>query len=85
MAEPYDAFLMDSNWIHGLSGQNSGAAPKTVLKIGTIVMIADDSDISWTRDQCNWKDYLLSFPCICRTSKTEVVCNLDVNLNMRWS
>jgi hypothetical protein len=48
MAEPYDAFLMDPNWIHGLSGQNSGAAPKIVLKIGTIVMIADDSYISWT-------------------------------------
>jgi hypothetical protein len=24
---------MDSNWIHGPSGQNSGAAPKTVLDV----------------------------------------------------
>jgi hypothetical protein len=39
---------MDSNWIHGPSGQNSGAVPKMVLKIGTILMIADDSDFSWT-------------------------------------
>jgi hypothetical protein len=40
--------LMDSNWIHDPSGQNSGAAPKMVLKIGTILMIANDSDFSWT-------------------------------------
>jgi hypothetical protein len=47
VAEPWDASLMDSNWIHGPSGQNSGAAPKTVLEFGTILMIADDSDLSW--------------------------------------
>jgi hypothetical protein len=35
---------MDSNWIHGQSGQNGGAAPKMVLEIVTILMIADDSD-----------------------------------------
>jgi hypothetical protein len=34
---------MDSNWIHGPSGQNSGTSPKTVLKIGTVMMIAGDS------------------------------------------
>jgi hypothetical protein len=39
---------MDSNWIHGPSGQKSGAAPKMVLKIGIILMIADDYDFSWT-------------------------------------
>jgi hypothetical protein len=44
---------MDSNWIHGPSGQNSGTAPKTVLEIGTFFMIADDSDTSWTWDQCH--------------------------------
>jgi hypothetical protein len=47
MAEPWDASLMDSNWIHGPSGQNSDAAPKTVLEIGSILMISDDSDFSW--------------------------------------
>jgi hypothetical protein len=39
---------MDSNWIHGPSGQNSGAAPKTVMEIGIVLMIADGSDFSWT-------------------------------------
>jgi hypothetical protein len=29
-------------------GQNSGAAPKMVLEINTVLMIADDSDFSWT-------------------------------------
>jgi hypothetical protein len=38
---------MDSNWIHGPSGQNSGAAPKMILKISIVLMIADDSDLSW--------------------------------------
>jgi hypothetical protein len=38
---------MDSNWIHGPSGQNGGIAPKMILEIGTVLMIADDSDFSW--------------------------------------
>jgi hypothetical protein len=50
VAKPYDVFLMDSNWIHGPSGQNSGATPKMVPEIGTVLMIADDSDFSWTCD-----------------------------------
>jgi hypothetical protein len=33
---------MDSNWVHGPSGQNSGAAPKMVLEISIILMIADE-------------------------------------------
>jgi hypothetical protein len=28
--------------------KNGGAAPKMVLKIGIVLMIADDSDFSWT-------------------------------------
>jgi hypothetical protein len=28
--------------------KNGGATPKMVLQIGTILMIADDSDFSWT-------------------------------------
>jgi hypothetical protein len=39
---------MVSNWIHGPSGQNSGAAPKMILEIDTVLMITDDSDFSWT-------------------------------------
>jgi hypothetical protein len=37
---------MDSNWIHGPSGQNGGATPKTILEIGILLMIADDSDFN---------------------------------------
>jgi hypothetical protein len=48
VAEPYDTFLMDSYWIHGPSGQNGDAPPKTVLEIATILRIADHSDSSWT-------------------------------------
>jgi hypothetical protein len=45
MAEPKDVSLIDSNWIHGPSGQNGSAAPKTVLEIGIVLMIADNSDL----------------------------------------
>jgi hypothetical protein len=41
---------MNSNWIHGPLGQNGGAAPKTVLEISTVLIIADDSDFSWIGD-----------------------------------
>jgi hypothetical protein len=41
---------MDSNWIDGPSGHNSGVAPKMVLEISTILMIADASDFIFTRD-----------------------------------
>jgi hypothetical protein len=46
MAEPYDAPLMDSNWIHSPSGQNSGAAQKMVLEISTVLIIANYSNSS---------------------------------------
>jgi hypothetical protein len=46
VAEPYDASLMDSNWMHGPSGQNSGAAQKMILEISTVLIIADDSNFS---------------------------------------
>jgi hypothetical protein len=39
---------MNSNWIYDPSSQNSGAAPKMVLEIGIILMIADYADFSWT-------------------------------------
>jgi hypothetical protein len=39
---------MDTNWIHGQSGQNGGATSKMVLEIGTVLMIVDDSNIIWT-------------------------------------
>jgi hypothetical protein len=46
MTEPYDASLMDTNWIQGPSGQNGVTAQKMVLEIDTILMIADDSNFS---------------------------------------
>jgi hypothetical protein len=39
---------MDSNWIHGSSGQNGGATQKTVLEISIILIIEDDYNFSWT-------------------------------------
>jgi hypothetical protein len=47
IAKPEDASLMDSNWIHGPSGQNGGAARKMVLETGNVLMIAHDSNFSW--------------------------------------
>jgi hypothetical protein len=83
VAKPLDASLMDSNWIHDPSGKNSGATPKMVLEISTILMIANNSNFSYTWDWFHWKGYLPSFLCICITSKTEIICNLDINLTMR--
>jgi hypothetical protein len=48
MAEPYDTSLMDSNRIHVSLDQNGGTTSKTVLEIGTVLMITDDSNFSWT-------------------------------------
>jgi hypothetical protein len=50
MAEPQYTSLMYSNRIHGPSGQNNGAAPKMVLEISTVLIIANDPDFSWTWD-----------------------------------
>jgi hypothetical protein len=58
---------------------------KIVLEIGIVLMIMDDFDFGSIWDRCHWKGYLFIFPCICRTSKMEILCNLDVNLNTRWS
>jgi hypothetical protein len=52
---------MDSNWIHGPSCQNGGAAPKTVLEISTILMIADDSDLVGHETSANGKFISLAF------------------------
>jgi hypothetical protein len=61
VAKPYDTSLIDSNWIHGPSGQNSGAAPKMVLEICTILMIADDSDLVGHETSATGKVISLSF------------------------
>jgi hypothetical protein len=57
----------------------------TFRKNDLILMIAGDSNFSWPWDWLHWKSYLLSFPCIWRTSKSVVVCILCVNLKVRWS
>jgi hypothetical protein len=46
MIELYDVSLMDSNWMHGPSGQNSNATPKMVLEIGIVLMIAGNFDFN---------------------------------------
>jgi hypothetical protein len=48
VAKSYDAPLIDFNWIHGPLGQNSGATPKMVLEISTVLMIVDDYNFSLT-------------------------------------
>jgi hypothetical protein len=48
VAESWDASLMDSNWIHDSSDQNSGATPKMVLEIDTVLIIVNDSNFSLT-------------------------------------
>jgi hypothetical protein len=44
-------------------------------------------DFKWILkyDQCHWKYYLFSFPCIDRTSKTESICDLDIRFGMDCS
>jgi hypothetical protein len=56
-----------------------------VLENNFVSMIADDSNFSWSWDWLHWKAYLLSFPCIWRTSKSKVVHVLCVNLKARLS
>jgi hypothetical protein len=48
-----------------------------------IFMIVGDSDFSWPWDRLHWNDYL--FSCIKRTSKSEDVRVLCVNLKAGWS
>jgi hypothetical protein len=43
------------------------------------------TNFSWLWDRWHWKGYLLIFPCICRSPKSEVGHVLPVNLEARWS
>jgi hypothetical protein len=85
MAKPWDASLADSNSIHGPSAQNRWHSTRKFLEIYIVSMILADSNFSWPWDHFHWKDYLLIFPCICRSPKLEVECILYVNLKARWS
>jgi hypothetical protein len=55
------------------------------LDIEIVSAILVESDFSWTWDQFHWKVYLVLFPCICRTSKSDLVYVLYINLKVRWS
>jgi hypothetical protein len=56
-----------------------------VLENNFISTIAGDSDFSWPWDWLHWKNYLLIFPCIKRTSESEVLHVICVNLKAMWS
>jgi hypothetical protein len=76
---------MDSNLIHGPSAQNRWRSTRKVLKICLVLTIVAYFNFSWPLDQWHWKDYLLIFPCICRSPKSEVGRVLYVHLKARWS
>jgi hypothetical protein len=56
-----------------------------VLNTNFILMIAGDSNFSLPWEWLCWKAYLLNFPCIWRTSKSEFIHALCVNLKARLS
>jgi hypothetical protein len=65
-------FNMDSSWTCW------------TLYIEIVFTIMVQSDFSWTWDQCHWKGYLVLFPWICRTSKSDLVCIMYIHLKLRW-
>jgi hypothetical protein len=54
------------------------------LDIEIISTILVESYFIWTWDWCYWKGYLVLFPCICRTSKSNLICVMYINLKVRW-
>jgi hypothetical protein len=54
------------------------------LDIAFVSSILVEPDNSWTWYQFHSKFYLILFPCICRTSKSDFVWVLYINLNLRW-
>jgi hypothetical protein len=66
-------FNMDSSWT------------SWTLDIEIVLAILAESDFSWNWDQFHWKFYLILFPCIHRTSKSDFICSLYINLKHRWS
>jgi hypothetical protein len=67
------SFNVDSSWI------------SWALEIEIVLAILVVSDFIWTWDQIHCNVYLILFVSICRTSKSNFVSILDVNLNARWS
>jgi hypothetical protein len=67
------SFNMDNSWT------------SWTLDIEIVSPILIESDFSWTSDWFHWKVCLVLFPCICRTSKSDVVHILYINLKPWWS
>jgi hypothetical protein len=68
------SFNMDSFWT------------SWTLNIEIVSAILVKSNYSWTCYWCHWKFYLIIlFLSICRMSKSDFVCVLDINLKPRWS
>jgi hypothetical protein len=65
------SFNMDNSWM------------SSTLDIAIVSAILVESHFSWTWDQYHWKVLLVLFPCICRTSKSDVVYILYINLKPR--
>jgi hypothetical protein len=55
------------------------------LDIEIVLAILVQSDFSWIWDWYHWKGYLILFPCICITSKSNLVCVMYINWKPRWS
>jgi hypothetical protein len=55
------------------------------LDIEFVLAILIETNFCWTWDQCHWKFYLVLFPCICKTSKSNFVCVMYINFKPRWS
>jgi hypothetical protein len=66
------SFIVDNSWM------------SWTLDIEFVSTILVASDFSWTMDQCHWKLYLVLFPYICRTSKSDFLCVLHINLKSMW-
>jgi hypothetical protein len=66
-------FNMDNSWTSWTLG----------IEFFSAILVESDSSLTW--DKLHWNDYLVLFLCICRTSKSDVVWMLYLNLKPRWS
>jgi hypothetical protein len=66
-------FNMDNSWTSWTLG----------IEFFLAILVESDSSLTW--DKLQWNDYLVLFLCICRTSKSDVVWMLYLNLKPRWS
>jgi hypothetical protein len=69
----------------GISFNVDNSWTSWTLDTALVLAILVKSDFSWTWDWCHWNFYLVLFPCICRTCKSDFVCVMCINLKLRWS